>query len=169
MRGKILAVGYLFCLSFAWVNGAHSQTLESAPDANLKGVKTLKVTFSQLTPDAITCGLSLDLIQPIVTAKILRSGISLVSTTDILATLGLMTTFDPGRDACGTSATLGVYKKVSYYDESVGWLRTGYVVLWQRGQQVMSGIAEHSDSTGAIVQRLAEVLLESWKQENAVN
>jgi len=86
--------------------------------------------------------------------------------TDTLATLGLMTTYDQGRNACGTSATLGVYKKVSYFDDSVGWLRTGYVVLWQRGQQVQSGVSGHAASTAVVVQQLADTLIQSWQEDN---
>ncbi len=145
------------------------QTTDSQPDANLDGVLAVRITFSQLTPDAINCGLTLDRFQSILSNELQSTGFSLSETTDTLVTLGLMTTFDPRRNACGTSATLGVYKKVAYFDEAVGWLKSGYIVLWQRGQQVMSGIAEHSDSTATVTQRLIDVLGQSWRAENNSN
>ncbi|MGA0344862.1 MAG: hypothetical protein ACO35B_09640 [Luminiphilus sp.] len=143
-----------------------AQTTDSQPDANLDGVLAVRITFSQLTPDAINCGLTIDRFQSTLSDELQRTGFRLSETTDTLVTLGLMTTFDPGRNACGTSATLGVYRKVSYFDEAVGWLKSGYVVLWQRGQQVMSGIAEHSDATATVTQRLIDVLGQSWRAEN---
>ncbi|NCG40738.1 MAG: hypothetical protein GWP30_07070, partial [Actinobacteria bacterium] len=63
--------------------------------------------------------------------------------------------------------TLGVYRKVAYYDDDAGWLRNGYVVLWQRGQQVMSGTADHAEMTTMVVQQLSEKLIESWRAENS--
>ena len=140
---------------------------ESKPDANLLGVSEIRITMSQITPDAISCGLSLEHFRPVLKNQLQANGLKLVSSTSTLLTLGLMTTLDMDRSVCGTSATLGVYRKVAYYDDDAGGLRNGYVVLWQRGQQVMSGTADHAEMTTMVVQQLSEKLIESWRAENS--
>ncbi len=142
---------------------------ESKPDANLLGVSDIRITMSQITPDAISCGLALEHFKPILKNQLQANGLKLVSSTSTLLTLGLMTTLDMDRSVCGTSATLGVYRKVAYYDDDAGWLRKGYVVLWQRGQQVVSGTADHAEMTTLVVQQLSEKLIESWRAENSEN
>ena len=166
LKKSSLSVLWAVLLGACLYVNVYAQSAETKPDADLEGVTNVRVSFSQLTPDATTCGLSLQQFRPILRNELESTGLVLVAETDVLVTLGLMTTYDRGRDACGTSATLGAYKKVSYFDESVGWLRTGYVVLWQRGQQVMSGIAEHAESMDAVIQKLTEVFSDSWQQAN---
>ena len=161
---RLVASGISLCV-FLNVS-AFAQDPANKPNADLQGVELIRVSFSQLTPDATVCGLSLGVIQPLLKNKLMNGGFIAIPETDTLATLGLMTTYDQGRNACGTSATLGVYRKVSYFDESVGWLRTGYVVLWQRGQQVQSGVANHAASTAVVVQQLADTLIQSWQEDN---
>ncbi|HSG72867.1 MAG TPA: hypothetical protein VLA12_20810, partial [Planctomycetaceae bacterium] len=66
---------------------------------------------------------------------------------------------------CGTATMLGAYREVSYFDEEAGQLRSGHIVLWQRGTMALSRTADHNDVVLEEVGRLGDALLDTWQTE----
>lgn len=165
LKGRILP--FLFLASSLLIgNALAGQEPIEKPEADLRGLDRVRVTISQTTPDATVCGIHLSDFLPLVESDLQAGGLALSSSPATLVTLSLMTTHYDSQNICGTATTLGAYRMVSFFDETVGWLRTGYVVLWQRGRQVMSSPADHSATTAAAVKRLTATFLETWRKEN---
>ncbi len=136
------------------------------PDANLMSLEAVRVTASQTTSDAITCGLDLRSLLPGVESSLQAGGLRMSTSTRTIVTVSLLTMHDDARGICSTATMLGAYRMVDYFDETEGWLRTGYVVLWQRGVQVVSSPADHPMAIERAAARLADTLLETWRQQN---
>ncbi|MDF1790425.1 MAG: hypothetical protein P1U88_00875 [Thalassobaculaceae bacterium] len=81
-------------------------------------------------------------------------------------TLSVITAQDEGTGVCATTPMLGVYRTVSYFDDSVGWLRTGHAVLWQRGSSTVTASADHPGAAKDAVTVLARTLLSTWRADN---
>jgi hypothetical protein len=158
MRASVL----LIC----WAGVAAAQSGEAkAPDANLAQVSAVRVTASQITPDGISCGLSVKDVTPKIERDVKAGGLRLRDEPDVVVTVSLLTTHDKTRGVCATAAMLGVYELVSFFRATEGWTRSGYVVLWQRGNQVVSAAPDHPDAVDRRVTRLTEKFLESWRSD----
>ncbi len=149
-----------------WAGVAAAQTGDAkAPNANLAQVTAVRVTASQITPDGISCGLSLKDVTPRIERDVKAGGLRLRDEPDVVVTVSLLTTHDKTRGVCATAAMVGVYELVSFYRAEEGWTRSGYVVLWQRGNQVISAPADHPDAIDRGVARLTGKFLESWRSD----
>jgi hypothetical protein len=149
-----------------WAGVAVAQSREAkAPNADLAQVTAVRVTASQITPDGISCGLSLKDVTPRIERDVKAGGLRLRGEPDVVITVSLVTTHDKSRDVCATAAMLGVYELVSYFGAKEGWTRSGYVVLWQRANQVISAPPDHPDAIDRRVARLTEKFLESWRSD----
>jgi hypothetical protein len=149
-----------------WAGTAAAQSRESkAPNTNLTQVTAVRVTASQITPDGISCGLSLKDLTPKIEHDVKTGGLRLRDEPDVVLTISLLTTQDKIRGVCATAAMLGVYELVSYFDTKEGWTRSGYVVLWQRGNQVISTPADHPDAIDRRVALLTTKFLDSWRAD----
>jgi len=54
---------------------------------------------------------------------------------------------------------------VNYFDDTAGWVKTGYAVLWQRGAQVLSSPSDHPLATERTLARLIDDLLKTRRQQ----
>ena len=79
-----------------------------------------------------------------------------------------MTTHDTAARLCATAAMLGAYQLVDYFDDKAGWLKSGYIVLWQRGAQVLSSPADHPLATERTLARLTDNLLKTRRRQRKV-
>ena len=146
-----------------WASAVTAQSRQSkAPNANLAQVTAVQVTASQITPDGISCGLSLKDVTPKIEHDVRTGGVRMRADTKVVVTVSLLTTHDKIRGICATAAMLGVYELVSYFDAKEGWTRSGYVVLWQRGNQVLSTPADHPDTIDRRIALLTGKFLDSW-------
>ena len=149
-----------------WAGAAAAQSRESkTPNANLNQVTAVRVTASQITPDGITCGLSLEDVTPRIEHDVKAGGLRVRGEPDVVATISLLTTHDKIRGVCATAAMLGVYELVSYFDAKEGWTRSGYVVLWQRGNLVISTPTDHPDAIDRRITLLTAKFLDSWRSD----
>jgi hypothetical protein len=135
----------------------------TAPDADLSAMTTIRVTASQITPSGVSCGLSLGDVVPKIEQDLQAGGLKLSEAPDVLVTVSLLSMHDKSRGICATAVMLGSYQLATYYGAREGWPRSGYVVLWQRGNQVISTPADHPDSVDRQVSRLADRLLDGWR------
>ncbi|MEQ9334820.1 hypothetical protein [Thalassobaculum sp.] len=134
--------------------------------ADLAGIKEIRIAISQVTPDASACGIDLRELQPLVSGRIVAGGLSIDPAADVTITLSILTGYDRTTGACASAPMLGAYRQVSYFDEKAGWLRSGQVVLWQRGTATTTTSPDHADAVRAAVTRLADTFLESWRSVN---
>jgi hypothetical protein len=149
-----------------WAGVAAAQSPASkAPNANLNQVTAVRVTASQITPDGITCGLSLEDVTPKIEHDVKAVGLRVRGEPDVVVTISLLSTHDKIRGVCATAAMLGVYELVSYFDAKEGWSRSGYVVLWQRGNLVISTPTDHPDAIDRRVALLTAKFLDSWRSD----
>ena len=51
---------------------------------------------------------------------------------------------------------------MSFFDEAAGWVRSGYVVVWQSGLIVTSSPAEHLKTVRQALARLGNTMLQDW-------
>ena len=153
-------------LLICWAGATAAQSGESkAPDTNLTQVTAVRVTASQITPDGISCGVSLKDVTPKIEHDVRTGGLRVRDEPDVVITVSLLTTHDKSRGVCATAAMLGVYELVSYFDTKEGWTRSGYVVLWQRGNQVISAPADHPDAIDRRIALLTGKFLDSWRSD----
>jgi len=163
--GLLLGLG----LSLNPLGPAAAQTRSpKAPDADLSTLTQVRVTASQTTPDAVNCGPDLGELLPRVEAELASNGLRIVETPEHLVTVSILTAHDEARGICSSAAMLGAYQLVSFYDEVKGGLRSGYVVLWQRGKQVFSTPTDHAAAVETAVNRLAQLFLGDWRAGGTV-
>jgi hypothetical protein len=139
-----------------------------APDADLTALDKIRVTASQTTPDAVACGIDLRLLLPVVEKRLQAGGLSATKSPNAVVTFSLMTTHDPASRLCATTAMLGAYRLVSYFDEAAGWVKSGYVVLWQRGAQLLSSPNDHPLATERTLARLVGDLMKTRREQRNI-
>lgn len=140
---------------------------EGAEPADLAGIVSVRVNVSQTTPDAMACGIDLRELLPTVSEGLVTGGLTVDRSADATVTLTILTGYDQKAGMCATAPMLGAYRKVSYFDEKVGWLRSGQVVLWQRGTATATPAADHPGAVQRAVTALTQALLASWRTANA--
>lgn len=140
---------------------------EVGADADLAGVTGVQINISQTTPDALTCGVDLRNLLPLVSDGLVEGGLSVDPAADVTVTLSVLTGYDAATGMCASAPMLGAYRRVSYFDEKVGWLRSGQIVLWQRGTATTTASADHAGAVRLAVSALSGALLKSWRTDNA--
>ena len=163
----LAALGLLLAAVMTHPTAGRAQTV-AAPDADLSTLDEVRVTASQTTPDAVPCGIDLRLQLPVVENRLQAGGLRATKSPKLVITFSLMTTHYPESRLCATAAMLGAYRLVSYFDEKAGWLKSGYVVLWQRGAQVLSAPNDHPLATEKTLARLVENLLKTRRQQSTI-
>jgi len=135
--------------------------------ADLAGVAGIRVSISQTTPDAMACGIDLrDLLNGF-TDGLVSGGLTIDQSAEVTVTLSVLTGYDEPSGICATAPMLGVYRRVSYFDEKLGWLRSGQVVLWQRGTATATGSSDHAVAVRQAVTQLSDAFLGSWRTVNS--
>jgi hypothetical protein len=140
---------------------------QSRPNADMSTLKEVRVTASQTTPDAVNCGPELSALLPHIEDDLAGGGLRIVKSPQNLVTVSVLTSHDAIRGICSSAAMLGTYKLVSFYDEDKGALQSGYVVLWQRGKQIVSAPTDHAGAVEAAVDGLVEIFLKDWQDAEA--
>jgi len=161
----VLCLGYSLNLA---ADAAAQSPLNKAPDADISTLTQVRVTASQATPDAVNCGPDLRDLLPRVEEELTSGGLRIVKSPEHLVTASILTAHDDVRGICSSAAMLGAYKLVSFYDEVKGGLRTGYVVLWQRGKQVSSAPVNHATAVEIAITHLTQNFLKDWRAEDKV-
>jgi len=149
--------------------GAGSQAQDRAfvePSADLKWLRTLRVTVTQTTPDAASCGLKVGSYIKTLEDSFSAGGLGIETTPSTLAVLSVMTKLNQESQLCGSAVMLGIYRLISFFDETTGSLEQGYVVLWQQGQQVFSPGLAHPEMTNTAIVQLAEKVIADWMVAN---
>jgi hypothetical protein len=136
---------------------------DKRPDADMSTLKEVRVTASQTTPDAVNCGPDLAALLPHVEAELASGGMRIVKSPRHLVTVSILTSHDAARGICSSAAMLGTYKLVSFFDEAKGALQSGYIVLWQRGKQVISVPTDHAAAVETAVNRLVDIFIKDWQ------
>lgn len=139
---------------------------QTRSEAALSGIQSIRLTASQTTPSAMTCGIDLQDLLPTLSETMAAGGLHLDPESGVTVTLSVITAHDETTGACATTPMLGVYRTVSYFDDAVGWLRTGHAVLWQRGSSTVTVSADHPGAAKDAVLVLARDLLNSWHTDN---
>ncbi len=165
VRRRPAMLGLLMAAMLTYPVAAHAQQLV-APDADLMALDAVRVTASQTTPDAVPCGVDLRLALPVVEKQLQAGGVRATKSPNAVVTFSLMTTHNPASRLCATAVMLGAYRLVSYFDETAGWLKSGYVVLWQRGAQVLSSPNDHPLATERTLARLVENFLQTRREQH---
>lgn len=140
---------------------------ETGTGADLAGVTGVRITVSQTTPDAMACGIDLRDMIPLVTDGLSGGGLAIDPAAEVTVTLSVLTGYDSATGVCASAPMLGAYRRVSYFDENAGWLRSGQVVLWQRGTATATASADHPGAAQRAVSELSKAFLSSWQTDNA--
>lgn len=135
--------------------------------ADLAGVRGVRVAISQTTPDAMSCGIDLRGLLPLVSEGLAQGGLAIDPSAEVTVTLTVLTGYDGASGVCASAPMLGAYRQVSFFDEKAGWLRSGQVVLWQRGTASATASADHAEAVRQAVTSLSEAFLSSWRDANS--
>jgi len=159
--GRVVLLGVLAAgiPATAWSAGS--------TEADLAGVRGVRVTISQTTPDAMSCGIDLRGLLPVVSAGLAKGGLTVDPSADVTVTLTVLTGYDGGSGVCASAPMLGAYRRVSFFDEKAGWLRSGQLVLWQRGTASATASSDHAEAVRQAVSSLSEAFLASWRDANS--
>lgn len=165
---EIGARSWVMALAVGLLAGAPAGLRADGPTpADLAGVDAVRITVSQTTPDALTCGIDLRTLLPTVSETLADGGVPVDSAAEVTVTLSVLTGYDDVTGACASAPMLGAYRRVSFFDERAGWLRTGQVVLWQRGTATTTATAGHAEAARHAVSELALSFLSSWRTANS--
>ena len=165
----VLLMASLFVALSATVAGERAAAQEKpGTDVDLRGITALHVTLSPISASAFDCGLRGGDVLAEARARLSTGGLPDASGAEELAIITVMSSHDATTGTCSSSLMLGAYGRASFVDKRVGWIRTGYVVLWQSGVIVMSGATDHLDTVRQATGRLTDLLLDAWHRDNAV-
>jgi hypothetical protein len=132
------------------------------PPLGFEGLTEASLMASPLTADSIPCGLDLDRLVATARQPLADGGLVLREGAPARVTVSAMTVRVPGTGECATTVLLGVYAQESFFSASAGWLRTGYVVIWQRALAVATPAGAHAAAVGGVVGRLTQQMLAEW-------
>jgi hypothetical protein len=134
----------------------------ATPPLDFEGLTEANLMASPLTADSIPCGLDLDRLAAAARQPLADGGLVLREGAPARITVSAMTVRVPGTGQCATTVLLGAYALESFFSSSAGWLRNGYVVIWQRALTIATPAGEHAAAVGGVVGRLAEQMLADW-------
>lgn len=159
-RDRIAALALAALLTLAATLPAAAQDT----DVSLAGMGAVRLTASPLSQAALDCRLEASELLAGVEGQLTAGGMTAVESPRNLATVTVLTAFEGNRALCSSAVMLGVYRKVSFFDEAAGWVRSGYVVVWQSGQQVLSTRDNHRAQVRESLHRLAGAMLHDWQR-----
>lgn len=136
-------------------------------DLDLKGVKSFHIAVSPLPIDTVDCNIDGTILGRELKQVLDRDHLSGGVDADSVAVITVISSHDPDRSACTSTVMLGAYKKASFFDEAVGWIRTGYVVMWQSAVHATSATDTHQAHMRDAVSMLADAMMEKWREANA--
>lgn len=152
------------CAACAAITAARAEPIQS--DLDLRGVKSFTVAVSPLPIDSMDCNIDGNVLGRELKQVLDRDNLGSGSDADSVAVVTVISTHDPENSACTSTVMLGAYKKASFFDKAVGWIRTGYVVMWQSAVHVNSALDTHQAHTRDAVTLLADAMMEKWREAN---
>lgn len=132
---------------------------------DLKGVTNATLGVSQLTADGVQCGLDLTQIGHAAHQPVADAGLAVREVSDNRITISAVTS-RVGSDQCATTVMLGAYARETFFSSVVGWVQSGYVVVWQRALMVATPIGQHAAAVNSAARRLSEQMLADWRTQN---
>lgn len=139
---------------------------EGASDVDFRGVSGVRVTISPMSADAADCRLTADPLLRDLEQQLTAKGLKTVPESDVVATITVLSTYEPNAGQCSSAVMLGAYRKASFFDEDAGWLRTGHVVVWQSGLLTSSVPEQHPAGVGDALTRLGDAMALDWHRAN---
>jgi hypothetical protein len=137
----------------------------ATPPLDFDGLTEASLVASPLTADSVQCGLDLARVVAAARQKLADGGLVLHEAAAARVTVSAVTIRVPDTDQCATTVLLGVYARESFFSASAGWLRTGYVVIWQRALMAATPAGGHAAAVSGVVGRLAEQMLAAWRAQ----
>jgi hypothetical protein len=139
---------------------------DSKSDIDFRGINALRVTTSPVPPGAIDCNIDNGALVHDLEQQLATGGLKVTTSGDNVATVTVLSTSETTRGICSSAIMLGAYSRMSFFDEAAGWLRSGYVVVWQSGLIVTSSPAEHLKTVRQALARLGTAMLRDWQKQN---
>lgn len=136
-------------------------------DMDFLGIKGLRITASPLNVYSIDCNIESTYLMRELQRQFEAEGLASVAAEDTLAVISVLSAREAGGGTCNSSIMLGAYKKASFFDDDAGWLRTGYVVIWQSALLISSPAETHLALSRDALARLGEAMLEEWRTAGA--
>lgn len=162
---RFLKATFAIGLVAAGTTFARAEAIQS--DLDLKGVKSFHIAVSPLPIDTVDCNIDGSVLGRELKQALDRDNLSGGGDAGPIAVITVISTHDPDRRSCTSTVMLGAYKKASFFDDAVGWIRTGYVVMWQSAVHATSATETHQAHTRDSVSLLADSLIEKWREANA--
>jgi hypothetical protein len=167
-RRATCVIRLVYCSLFAlFLAIPRPGTAAGSADNNidLTGLADSTMGVSQLTADGVQCGLEVQQIGETAHRAVTNAGIAVRDDSTNRMTVSAVTT-RVGPDQCASAVLLGVYAKESFFSATVGWVQTGYVVLWQRSLMVATPIGQHAAAVIDATRRLSDQMLADWRAHN---
>jgi len=167
-RQAICLIRLVYCSFFAlFLAMPRPADAAQAADNNidLTGLADSTVGVSQLTADGVQCGLEAQQIGETAHRAVTNAGIAVRDDSTNRMTISAVTT-RVGPEQCASAVLLGVYAKESFFSATVGWVQSGYVVLWQRSLMVATPIGQHAAAVIDATRRLSDQMLADWRSRN---
>ncbi len=143
---------------------AAAQSISS--DMDLRGMNALRVTASPMTVDSLDCSIESAAMVRELRQQLVSEGMKATDSDAALAVVTVLSARDPNSDLCNSTLMLGAYKKASFFDKDVGWIRTGYVVVWQSAVLVSSPSGTHAVQVRDGLGKLGDALMNDWRNAN---
>jgi hypothetical protein len=140
---------------------------DNKSDIDFRGITALRVTTSPVPPGAIDCNIDNGALVHDLEQQLATGGLKVATSGDNVATVTVLSTSETTRGVCSSAVMLGAYSRMSFFDEAAGWLRSGYVVVWQSGLIVTSSPAEHLKTVRQALARLGNAMLRDWQKQNS--
>lgn len=159
-----LAVAPLLVLALA----TPAVRAEDGLEDTLAHVDAVTIGISQITPDGVQCGLDPSRLLQVGMQALDNAGIAVRPDAATRITLSAITTQDTAMPSqpCATAVMLGAYRHETYFNADAGWVRSGYVVLWQRSILQLTPVASHPSGVAVGVRRLVAQFLEDYSAQH---
>lgn len=162
--GLIVAGALLLGHGVAFDSPAAAQGLLS--DMDFRGMDTLRVTASPMTVESLDCGLESSGLVRELRRQLDSEGMKSSDSDAALGVITVLSARNGDSGVCNSTLMLGAYKKASFFDKDVGWIRSGYVVVWQSAVLVASSAETHPVQVRDALARLGAALLTDWRGAN---
>lgn len=164
MQAKLETIAAICALGMATIPATMAE--EPGSDMDFRGVRSVRVTASPAPQGAIDCNIETDALVRDLEHQFDAGGLRNTTGNDNLATITVLSTYETGSGICSSALMLGAYSRASFFADAAGWIRSGYVVLWQSGVIVTSIPEQHLQTAREALARLGSSLLEAWQAQN---
>jgi len=135
-----------------------------ASDGDLQGVKRFQLFVTGLDKEASrACGLQSDGLKAAFRAPLEAAGAVVVPPSNGFWIALQATTARREPDTCATFVEASVLQNSPYYNRAAAAERDGKVLLWTRGELVLSDSAEHGRVVHDVFEKLGRRLAEAWR------